>query len=104
MLTDVASRLDCPRVLVTLGKRGSLCYTRDDGFLEVPALASRVVDRLGAGDAFLSATAPYVAAGAPMEMVGFVGNVAGAEAVATVGHRTHLERESFGKHIEVLLS
>jgi len=104
VLRDVSERLSCPRVYVTLGKRGSLCYSAADGFFEVPALAGKVVDRVGAGDAFLSLTAPYVALGAPMDMVGFIGNVAGAEAVATVGHRRYLERDRLGKHVQVLLS
>jgi len=104
VVSDVAERLACPNVFVTLGKRGALSYTRNKGFSEVPSLATKVVDRVGAGDAFLSLTAPCVALGAPMDVVGFVGNVAGAEAVATVGHRRYLERERLAKHIQVLLS
>lgn len=103
VVLDVAERLTCTRVMVTCGKRGALCYSPEDGFIEVPALAGKVVDRVGAGDAFLAATAPLVALGAPMDLVGFVGNVAGAEAVATVGHRRHLQRESFAKHLQTLL-
>jgi sugar/nucleoside kinase (ribokinase family) len=71
--------------------------------VEVPAFAGPVVDRVGAGDAFLSVTAPCVAQGAPMEVVGFIGNVVGAEAVATVGHRSSVERVSLSRHIEHLL-
>lgn len=104
VVLDVAERLTCPRVMVTCGKRGALCYSLEEGFVEVPALAAKVVDRVGAGDAFLAATAPLVALGAPMDVAGFVGNVAGAEAVATVGHRRHLQRESFAKHIQTLLT
>jgi sugar/nucleoside kinase (ribokinase family) len=61
------------------------------------------VDRVGAGDAFLAVTAPVVAQNAPLEVVGLIGNVAGAGAVATVGHRTPLERVSLSRHIEHLL-
>lgn len=103
ILVDVAERLSCPRVVVTCGKRGALAYGADDGFVETPSMAAKVVDRVGAGDAFLAATAPLAAAGAPLDLLGFVGNVAGAEAVATVGHRRYLQRESFAKHIQVLL-
>jgi sugar/nucleoside kinase (ribokinase family) len=61
------------------------------------------VDRIGAGDAFLSLTAPCVAQGAPMELVGFIGNVAGAQAVATVCNRTPLERMPLTRYVEHLL-
>jgi len=96
-------RIHCPRVIVTLGKRGALGYA-DRRFFEVPALAGKVVDRVGAGDAFLAIAAPLIAAGAPMDLAAFVGNVAGAEAVATVGHRTYIERSGLAKHIDALLA
>jgi cytidyltransferase-like protein len=103
MVRDLAARLGCGRVVVTRGSRGCLCYGGGDGFVDVPAFAGQVVDRVGAGDAFLAVTAPVVAQNAPLEVVGLIGNVAGAGAVATVGHRTPLERVSLSRHIEHLL-
>ena len=90
-------------MVITRGPSGSLCYSKDDGFVEVPAFAVDVVDRIGAGDAVFSVAALCAAQDAPMEITGFVGNVAGAEAVATVGNRTTLERIPFFRHIETLL-
>lgn len=103
VVADVAERLACPRIVATCGKRGALCYGHGEGFSEVPAFAAKVVDRVGAGDAFLAATAPLAALGLPMEIVGVIGNVAGAEAVATIGHRRYLQREAFAKHLQTLL-
>lgn len=103
MILDIMRRLTCGRVAVTRGKHGCLCYSQDEGFFEVPAFAGQVVDRMGAGDAFLALTAVCVAQEAPMEVVGFVGNVVGAQAVATVGHRKPIERVPLFKHIESLM-
>jgi len=103
MILNVSQRLGCGRVAVTRGKYGCLCYSAEEGFFEVPAFAGQVVDRMGAGDAFLSLTALCVAQGAPMEVVGFIGNAVGAQAVATVGHRSSIERVPLFKHIESLL-
>ena len=103
MLLNVSQKLDCGRVVVTRGRDGMTCYDREEGFVDVPAFAGQVVDRMGAGDAVLSLTALCVAQGAPMEIVGFIGNVVGAEAVATVGHRSSIERVSLMKHVESLL-
>jgi sugar/nucleoside kinase (ribokinase family) len=58
----------------------------------VPAFASEVVDRLGAGDAYLAVTAPGVAVGMPMDVVGFLGCLAGALAVRIVGNRSSIDR------------
>lgn len=103
MVENLARRLHCKRVVVTRGKVGCLAYGPDDGFCEVPAFAGQVVDRVGAGDAFLAVTAPCVAQGAPIEVVGFIGNVVGAQAVATVGHRTSVDLVPLCRHIEHLL-
>jgi sugar/nucleoside kinase (ribokinase family) len=88
---------------VTRGGRGALCYDARDGFFEVPALAGQVVDRVGAGDAFLSVTSLCAAQGVPMELLGFIGNLVGAQAVGTVGHRSSVERASLIKHAESVL-
>jgi len=103
MILNVERKLSCPRVLVTCGKDGNLAYSRAEGFFHVPALATHVVDRMGAGDAVLSLTSLLAAQQAPMEVVAFLGNVVGAEAVATVGHRQSIERVPLLKHIESLL-
>ena len=103
MVLDVSQRLACKCVAVTRGKNGSLCYRKDEGFFDVPAFAGQVIDRMGSGDAFLSVTALCVAQKAPMEVVGFIGNAVGAQAVATIGHRASVERIPLFKHIESLL-
>ncbi|PCI36509.1 MAG: cytidyltransferase [Elusimicrobia bacterium] len=103
MTRAVAKKLKARNFTVTRGKSGSLCYSREEGLSEVPALAGQVVDRMGAGDAFFAVTSLCVAAGMPSEVVGFVGNAVGARAVATVGHRSFIERVPLYKHIEVLL-
>lgn len=103
MILDVSRRLGCGQIAVTRGKYGCLCYNAGEGFVEVPAFAGQVVDRMGAGDAFLSVTALCVVQKAPMEVVGFIGNAVGAQAVATLGHRQPTERVPLLKHIESLL-
>lgn len=103
MMMSVSQKLDCSRITVTQGKYGSLCYSRDEGFVEIPAFAQQVVDRMGAGDAVLSLTALCVAQQAPMEIVGFIGNVVGGHAVATLGHSSSVERIPLYRNIESLL-
>jgi rfaE bifunctional protein nucleotidyltransferase chain/domain len=103
MIREVSRRLGFHRMAVTRGKYGCLCYSDEEGFREVPAFAGQVVDRMGAGDAFLSVTALCVAQKAPMEVVGLIGNAVGAQAVATIGHRRPVERVALFKHIESLL-
>lgn len=103
IVLEVAEKLSCQRIVITRGEGGCLCYSRVEGFVEVPAFAVRVVDRIGAGDAVFAVAALSSAQGAPIEVVGLTGNAAGAEAVATVGHRSSIQQVPFFRHIESLL-
>jgi rfaE bifunctional protein nucleotidyltransferase chain/domain len=103
MVRHVADRLACPKVMMTQGSNGTLFYTAPDRYCRVPALATKVVDRVGAGDAVLCVTALAVAGGAPPEVVAFVGNVVGAEAVTILGNQRSIERVPLYRHVECLL-
>jgi sugar/nucleoside kinase (ribokinase family) len=80
-----------------------MAYSTEDGFFEVPVFSSKIVDRVGAGDAYLSVAAPCVALGMPMDLVGFIGNAVGALAVRIVGNRTAVEPVPLYKFITALL-
>jgi len=100
---QIYEQLKCRRLAVTNGRSGCLCLGPGEGPFEVPAVAGKVVDRIGAGDAFLSVSALLAAQEAPMELVGFAGNAAGALAVATVANREPIDRVAYFKQIESLL-
>ncbi len=100
---EVYGKLGCKRLIVTRGKNGCLCCDPQDGLVQIPAVAGKVVDRIGAGDAFLSVSALLAAQGAPIDVVGFAGNAAGALAVATVANREPIDRVAYFKQIESLL-
>ncbi|MFA5186411.1 MAG: PfkB family carbohydrate kinase [Patescibacteria group bacterium] len=97
----VAVKLDSPLVAVTQGHQGSLCYNGD--FHQTPALSTKVVDRTGAGDAFLSITAPCARLGYPMDLIGFIGNAVGALKVQIVGNKESVEPVPLFKFISTLL-
>ncbi|MDP8235026.1 MAG: PfkB family carbohydrate kinase, partial [Candidatus Erginobacter occultus] len=103
MILRIAERMNCRRITVTRGHNGSLGYQPKSGFREVPVLSKEVVDRIGAGDAYLAVTSACVAAGYPMEMVGFVGNAVGALAVRIVCNRESVEPVPLYKFITALL-
>jgi rfaE bifunctional protein nucleotidyltransferase chain/domain len=103
MAEHVAAKLDCPRVMVTRGSAGTLFHTAPDRFDRVPALATKVVDRVGAGDAVLCVTSLCVAVGAAPEVTAFLGNVVGADAVAILGNQRSVERIPTFRHVECLL-
>jgi rfaE bifunctional protein nucleotidyltransferase chain/domain len=96
-------RLDCPKIIVTHGQHGCVTCERDGAVHTIPAVAKKVVDTVGAGDAFLSVTAPLVAAGGALDHVGFIGNVVGALKVEIVGHRKSVDKVGLVKSLTGLL-
>lgn len=99
----LAQKIDCPNFIVTNGNAGCITYLRTNGLYRIPAFTNTVVDTVGAGDAFLSITSPIVASGAPLDLIGFIGNAAGALKVGIVGHRHSIEKPQLIKCITSLL-
>lgn len=103
IILQVADSLNCGKVTVTRGHNGAKTYDREKGFFDVPVLTNKIVDRIGAGDAFLSVTSPIVASGISMELAGFIGNAVGAIAVNIVGNRQSVEPVQLFKFTTSLL-
>jgi len=103
MIDKLGERLDADNFVVTRGSKGCLVRNRDGSMVEVPAFAQTVVDRIGAGDAFLAVTALAARLGASPEILGFLGNTVGALAVGIVGNQKSIERAHLEKYIVSLL-
>jgi cytidyltransferase-like protein len=89
--------------MITNGNKGAYVCKQSEEISEVPAFATSIVDRVGAGDAVLAISSLYAYHNAPSELIGFVGNVVGAEAVKIMGNKRFIERAPLMKHIARLL-
>jgi bifunctional ADP-heptose synthase (sugar kinase/adenylyltransferase) len=103
MMEYLGKKLDTRQFVVTRGKRGCLVGNQNSELVVVPAFAKTVVDRVGAGDAFLSVTAMASVLGFSNEELGFVGNVVGALAVKTLGNQKAIDKLSVKKSILSLM-
>ena len=92
VLRTMARVVDCGCLITTLGKSGSIGLTREGVVNRTPIFSSKVVDTIGAGDAYFAFTAPLALRGVPLDLVSFVGNAAGAIAVKIVGNRRPVEK------------
>jgi rfaE bifunctional protein nucleotidyltransferase chain/domain len=99
----VADAIDTPRIIVTHGKHGCVAHERGGPVHSIPAFARKVIDTVGAGDAFFAIAAPLAAAGGDIDRVGFIGNVVGALKVEIVGHRRSIDKPSLIKALTGLL-
>lgn len=99
---NVRDRMNVKTFLVSRGAMGSVVLTAD-GWHEAPAVARRVVDRVGAGDALFAVTSPLAFRDVPPDVLCFIGNCVGALAVEIVGNREPIEPVKLFKFVETLL-
>ncbi|MBU4263800.1 MAG: adenylyltransferase/cytidyltransferase family protein [Proteobacteria bacterium] len=103
MTDTLARRLGCNHLVTTLGRRGCLVWGKSEDLLGIPALARKVVDRIGAGDAFFAIASLASRLDVSNEILGFLGNVVGAEAVEIIGNKKPIEKMKVKKHITAIL-
>lgn len=96
-IEDVILALGYRNIIVTMGAKGAVGF--DGAFERQPALTDKVVDTMGAGDAFLCVSAPFAAARFCMKDLIRIGNAAGAIKVGIVGHRKSVNRESLKEYM-----
>jgi rfaE bifunctional protein nucleotidyltransferase chain/domain len=100
----VAGKLGAKGFAVTRGTKGVVFFdSENESFNRVPALSSRVIDRIGAGDAFLSLASLCMAGGLGSEVANFVGSVAAAMDVQIVCNREPIDPVNLKKYVSTLL-
>jgi len=95
--------LKAKKVTITRGHHGSLSYSYEEGFAQIPVFSSQIVDRVGAGDAFFAVTSPCAASDFPADLIGFIGNMVGALAVKVVCNRSFIEPVLLYRSIQTIL-
>ena len=103
LVEKLSKKMGNTTVMVTRGNNGTLFYRPDQGFFETPALAMKVVDRVGAGDSVLAISSLCEAREFPADVTGFIANLVGAQACTIVGNRSSIDRVQMFKAIEAIL-
>lgn len=101
--SSLVNLIPAPSIIVTKGRDGCCGYAVGEPTVQVPAFADHIVDTIGAGDAFLSVTAPLMAVGTELLHTAFVGNIAGALKVGIVGHRKSVDKTALVKAVTAML-
>lgn len=100
---NISKSINTDYLIVTLGKRGSIGVNRKREINRTPIFSSKVIDTVGAGDAFFAYTAPCFARGLPLDLVSFIGNAVGALAVQIVCNKKSVEKYELLEFIHTLL-
>lgn len=100
----VAENIKVDRLAVTRGTKGVMMLDRSNGmFHKLPALSSRVIDRIGAGDAFLALSALCLVKNNDAEVAAFIGSVSAAMDVQIVCNRESIDPVGLMKYVSTLL-
>ncbi|MDA8084220.1 MAG: PfkB family carbohydrate kinase [Nitrospiraceae bacterium] len=99
----IKREINAQNLIVTLGKKGSIGIGAGDSINRTPIFSSKVVDTIGAGDAFFAFTAPSFARELPLDMVSFIGNAVGALAVQIVGNKKSVEKYELLEFMNTIL-
>ncbi len=100
----IGQKINSDHIAITCGSRGVMFRDRKSGATySVPALSTKVLDRIGAGDAFLALASLCVGGGLPSEVAAYVGSVSAALDVQIVGNREAVGSVALFKYITTLL-
>jgi bifunctional ADP-heptose synthase (sugar kinase/adenylyltransferase) len=100
----ISFNVGAKELAVTLGTSGVMLYnSSSNSYTKVPALSSKVVDRVGAGDAFLSMASLCSVSGFEPNITAFLGSIAAALDVQIVCNREPINPIDFYKYITTLL-
>jgi rfaE bifunctional protein nucleotidyltransferase chain/domain len=101
---SLADRLKAKHFAVTMGTKGIMLLDNvEDQTYVVPALSTKVLDRVGAGDAFLSFSAICLGKGIFPEAAAFVGSAAAALDVQIVCNKEPIRSGNLLKYLGTLL-
>ena len=89
--------------IVTLGGDGLMVFNNEGGYEKVPALAGKLVDKVGAGDAVFAMASLLAKVGAPLKVIGFLSNLVAAHEVSQLGHEKSLSQADLRKHAKSIL-
>ncbi|MFH1441031.1 MAG: PfkB family carbohydrate kinase [Candidatus Omnitrophota bacterium] len=99
----IIKTIHAANLIVTLGKKGSYGINNRGQTNHTSIFSSKVIDTVGAGDAFFAFTAPCIARKMPLELVSFIGNAVGALAVQIVCNKRPIEKYELFEFIHALL-
>ena len=104
LMKTLAQNLRAINVVVTRGNQGAKLYHRGkDEFMTCPAFASKVVDKIGAGDAMLALLSTSLRSGCDEKISLLVGSLAAAQSVETIGNSKSVSKNTVLKTLRHVL-
>lgn len=103
IVTDISQIMHCDTISITQGVKGVTCFHSNGEKMQIPPFSTSSVDRIGAGDSYLSLSSLCLAKGYPMILAGFIGSIAAGMSVQMVGNQEPIRKIPLCKFITRLM-
>lgn len=103
MVPKYIERMQARHAIVTLGADGLMVFDSNGDNVRVPALSTKVVDKVGAGDSVLAIASMLSFINAPIEVIGFLSNIVAANEIEQLGHSKSMTIVDLQKSVKGLL-
>ena len=93
LMKDLAESLLIKKLIVTKGDDGAILFNLEKNqYFYCPAFATKVVDKIGAGDAMLALLSCSLKLGLSEDLSLYIGSLAAAQSVETIGNSVHVSK------------
>ena len=106
LVSKIQSTINFKKLVITRGSKGCFLYSKKQSRVKkifCPAFATRIVDKVGSGDAMLSMMSICLSAGLSDELSLFIGSLAAAKSVENIGNSYTLKKVDLLKSINHIL-
>ena len=103
IIPKIVSEKGCKYVVVTLGGSGLMVFDSNGASHLTPAFATKIVDKVGAGDSVLAVASMLCYLGAPIEIIGLISSTVAAFEISQLGHRDSISIVGIKQFIKGLL-
>ena len=96
-------KIGIKNLVVTRGNKGAFLLNSHNNFIDCPAFAEKVVDKVGAGDTMLAVISLCLKAKVPSDLSLLLGSLAGSISVADFANSNKLDKNYFIRMVETYL-
>ena len=101
LMRDLSKKLKATNIVVTRGSNGATLYNKKKRqFYSCPAFATKVIDKVGSGDAMLALLSISLRAGYDERFSLFLGSLAAAQSVESIGNSKSINMYEIVKTIQ----
>lgn len=98
----LSKKIKSKKFAITLGKDGSIVFEKNKNF-RMPVFSNKVVDTMGAGDAYFVITSLFASCGFEIDEIALIGNIIGSIKTNIRGHSKKIDFESFQTYLNTIL-